>query len=55
MDYEVGLEFVTKTFIPQDSKEDIIFVTEHELILLDELLEEGPLCSPWLEGAEDFS
>ena len=29
-------EFVTKTFILRESKEDIVLVTELELILLDE-------------------
>ena len=33
-------EFVTRTFTLRESKEDIVLVTELELILLDEELED---------------
>ena len=48
-------EFVTKTFILRESKEDTVLVTELELILLDEELEESSLRCPWLEGVGESS
>ena len=47
--------FVTRMFIPRELNEDIVLMTELELILLDEELEEWLLRYPWLEGAGEFS
>ena len=48
-------KFVTKTFNPRESYEDIVLVTELELILLDEDLEEWLLRCPWLEEVGESS